>query len=78
MEQITLVFLIGAFLLFLLQMRFKNEYPLKVMGFFSSASVVALSLTDSELALYPEGLTIMLVTGFALTLYSIVGMLRKV
>lgn len=76
MEQITLTFLIGAFALFLIQMKWKDEFPLKIMGFFASVSVIALSLTDADLIAMPEWMTIMITTGFALTLFNLVRLLK--
>lgn len=78
MEQITLVFLIGAFILFLLQMRWKKEIPLKMIGLFASVSVIALSLIDPELATEGESLAIMVLSGFALTMYSLLGLYKEV
>lgn len=75
MEQITLIFLIGTFILFLIQFKWK-DYPLKIMGFFASVSTVVLSLRDTELSATPELLAVMLVTGFAFTLFNVVGMLK--
>lgn len=78
MEQITLVFLIGAFVLFLLQLKYRKEYSLKVLGFFASVSLVALSLMDAELTTNSGSLAIMLGSGFALTIYTLLGMVRQV
>lgn len=78
MEQITLVFLIGAFILFLLQMRWKKEISLKMIGLFASVSVIALSLIDPELATEGESLAIMVLSGFALTMYSLLGLYKEV
>lgn len=77
MEQITLVFLIGAFALFLIQMKWRHEFSIKIMGFFASVSVVALSLMDADLIATPEWMTVMVVTGFAFTLFFLVRMLEK-
>lgn len=78
MEQITLVFLIGAFILFLLQLKWKKEIPLKMIGLFASVSVIALSLIDPELATEGESLAIMVLSGFALTMYSLLGLYKEV
>lgn len=78
MEQITLVFLIGAFILFLIQFRFTKIFPIRIMGLFTGMSVVALTLSDNELATFPEGVTIMVIAGFIFTLYALVGMLKEV
>lgn len=78
MEQITLVFLIGAFVLFLIQMKYPKQYPIKVMGFFASVSVIALSLSDAQLMDNPGGMAVMLASGFAFALYTIIGMLKEV
>ena len=78
MEQITLVFLIGAFILFLLQLKWKKEIPLKMIGLFASVSVIALSLIDPELATEGESFAIMVLSGFALTMYSLLGLYKEV
>ncbi|MBR5015072.1 MAG: hypothetical protein IKY16_10805 [Bacteroidales bacterium] len=48
------------------------------MGLFTGMSVVALTLSDNELATFPEGVTIMVIAGFIFTLYALVGMLKEV
>lgn len=76
MEQITLVFLIGAFILFLAQFVWKKERMLNYFGFFSAVSLVVLSLMDNDLSVAGESLAVMIVTGFALVLYSVSRMLK--
>lgn len=76
MEQITLVFLIGAFILFLCQFIWKKERVLQYMGFFTSVSVVILSLMDDDLATAVDSLAVMITMGFALVLYSVTRLFK--
>lgn len=78
MEQITLVFLIGAFILFLMQVKFKNETSVKVMGLLTSVSSVALSLIDPELVANGNLMAVMVACGFGLTLYNVIGLYKVV
>ena len=76
MELITLIFLIGAFILFLAQFIWKKERMLNYFGFFSAVSLVVLSLMDNDLSVSGDNLAVMIVTGFAFVLYSMSRMLK--
>lgn len=77
MEQITLVFLIGAFILFMAQFKIKHALPVRVMGLVASVSTIMLSLVDPILAEQSAWLTIMIVTGFGLTLYNLLAIYKE-
>lgn len=71
-----MIFLIGAFILFLAQFIWKKERMLNYFGFFSAVSLVVLSLMDNDLSVSGDNLAVMIVTGFAFVLYSMSRMLK--
>lgn len=71
-----MIFLIGAFILFLAQFIWKKERMLNYFGFFSAVSLVVLSLMDNDLSVSGDNLAVMIVTGFAFILYSMSRMLK--
>lgn len=77
MEQITLIFLIGAFILFLAQVVIKKELVLNHFGFLTDVTLIALTLADSELKMVESAFSVMLITGFALSLFSLTRIFKK-